>query len=67
MNRILYDEQGEIQAIVVPGQDIDAVRSNWADKNLQVLEVDPSIELIGKYKNYLYRINTETKELINAI
>jgi len=66
MNTILFDTTGNIQAIVVPGQDLQAVKSNWPNIELGQVEVDESIELFGIQRRFNYRVDPVTKQLINA-
>jgi hypothetical protein len=67
MNTIVYNKQtGDIIALVYPGQDLQSVKSNWANIELETIEIDPNIKLLNKIKRLQYRVDLNTKELISA-
>ena len=67
MNTIIYNKQtGDIIALIYPSQDLESVKANWPDFDLETIEIDPEIKLLNKIKRVQYRVDLNTKQLIAA-
>lgn len=65
MKTIIFDTiTGDILAVVNPGQNLLAVRSNWADKSTGLIEIPDDFKLLNSIRRVQYRIDTNTKQLI---
>jgi hypothetical protein len=65
MNTIIYNTQtGQILAHCVPGQDVDAVKSNWTDLPIETLPVQDGFNLVDAIHRVQWRIDPQTRQLI---
>ena len=67
MNTIIYNtETGQILAHCMPGQDVDAVKSNWTNLSIDTLSVQDGFSLINAIRRVQWRVDPTTRQLISA-